>query len=186
MINNVVLVGRLTKDPELRYTQTGIAVARFTVAVNRAFSNQQGEKEADFISCVAWRKQAENLANFMRKGSQVGVEGRIQTGSYDDKDGKRVYTTEVVADSIQFLEPRGATGGGGQYTAPSQPAAPQQNYGGQQGYVAPQQRPQQNQYQQQPPMNQQNYTNMNDDPFASAPSGNAGGTVDMSDDDLPF
>lgn len=81
MINNVVLVGRLTKDPELRYTQTGIAVARFTVAVNRAFSNQQGEKEADFINCVAWRKQAENLANFMRKGSQVGVEGRIQTGS---------------------------------------------------------------------------------------------------------
>ena len=109
MINNVVLVGRLTKDPELRYTQTGLAVARFTVAVNRAFSNQQGEKEADFINCVAWRKQAENLANFMRKGSQVGVQGRIQTGSYDDKDGKRVYTTEVVADSIQFLEPRGAS-----------------------------------------------------------------------------
>lgn len=184
MINNVVLVGRLTKDPELRYTQTGLAVARFTVAVNRAFSNQQGEKEADFINCVAWRKQAENLANFMRKGSQVGVQGRIQTGSYDDKDGKRVYTTEVVADSIQFLEPRGASTGGGQYSAPQQ-SAPQQNYGGQQGYAAPQQRPQQNQYQQQP-MNQQNYTNMNDDPFSAPPSGNADGPIDMTDDDLPF
>lgn len=90
MINRVVLVGRLTKDPELRYTPNGIASTRFTVAVNRAFSNQQGEREADFISCVAWRKQAENLANFMRKGSLIGVEGRIQTGSYEGQDGKRV------------------------------------------------------------------------------------------------
>ena len=106
MINRVVLVGRLTKDPELRYTPSGVPMARFTVAVNRPFSNQQGEKEADFIGCIAWRKQAENLANFMKKGSLIGVEGRIQTGSFEGQDGKRVYTTDVVADSVQFLEPR--------------------------------------------------------------------------------
>lgn len=106
MINRVVLVGRLTKDPELRYTPSGIPMTRFTVAVNRAFSNQSGEREADFISCVAWRKQAENLANFMKKGSLIGVDGRIQTGSFEGQDGKRVYTTDVVADSVQFLEPR--------------------------------------------------------------------------------
>lgn len=106
MINRVVLVGRLTKDPELRYTPNGVATCRFTVAVNRTYSKgQDGEPEADFISCVAWRKQAENLANFQRKGNLIGVEGRIQTGSYEGQDGKRVYTTDVVADSIQFLEP---------------------------------------------------------------------------------
>ncbi|MEK9196867.1 single-stranded DNA-binding protein [Ureibacillus sp. FSL E2-3493] len=106
MINRVVLVGRLTKDPELRYSPSGIAVCRFTVAVNRTFSNQQGEREADFIGCIAWRKQAENLANYMKKGNLIGVEGRIQTGSFEGQDGNRVYTTDVVADSIQFLEPR--------------------------------------------------------------------------------
>ena len=103
MINRVVLVGRLTKDPELRYTPSGVPMARFTVAVNRTFSNQQGEREADFIGCIAWRKQAENLANFMKKGSLVGVEGRIQTGSYEGQDGKRVYTTDVVADCSTVL-----------------------------------------------------------------------------------
>lgn len=106
MINRVVLVGRLTKDPELRYTPSGMAVTRFTVAVNRTFTNQQGEREADFINCVAWRKQAENLANFMKKGSLIGIDGRIQTGSYDGQDGKKVFYTEVVAESIQFLEPK--------------------------------------------------------------------------------
>lgn len=106
MINRTVLVGRLTKDPELKILQNGIAVTRFTLAVNRAFKNSAGEQEADFISCVAWRKQAENVANFLKKGSLVGVDGRIQTGSFEGTDGKRVYTTEVVADSTQFLEPR--------------------------------------------------------------------------------
>lgn len=105
MINRVVLVGRLTKDIELRYTPNGIAVGRFTLAVNRTFSNQSGEREADFISCVVWRKQAENAANYLKKGHLAGVEGRIQTGSYE-KDGKRVYTTEIMVDSIQFLEPK--------------------------------------------------------------------------------
>lgn len=106
MINRVVLVGRLTKDPELKYTPSGVAMARFTLAVNRTFTNQQGEKEADFINCLVWRKQAENTANFLKKGSLAGVEGRIQTGSYEGQDGKRVYTTDVVVDSVQFLEPR--------------------------------------------------------------------------------
>jgi len=110
LINRVVLVGRLTKDPELRFTPNGIASCRFTVAVNRTFKGQNGEQEADFINCQAWRKQAENLANFMKKGGLIGLEGRIQTGSYEGQDGKRVYTTDVVADSIQFLEPRNSTG----------------------------------------------------------------------------
>lgn len=106
MINRVVLVGRMTKDADLRYTPTGVAVATFTIAVNRTFSNQQGEKETDFINCVVWKKPAENLANFTKKGSLVGVEGRIQTRSYDGQDGKKVYVTEIVADSVQFLEPK--------------------------------------------------------------------------------
>ncbi|MDX1769921.1 MAG: single-stranded DNA-binding protein [Planococcaceae bacterium] len=109
MINRVVLVGRLTKDPELRYTPSGVAVARFTLAVNRTFSNASGEKETDFIQCQVWRKPAENAANFLKKGSLAGIEGRIQTGSYDGQDGKRVYTTEVVCDSVQFLEPRNSS-----------------------------------------------------------------------------
>jgi single-strand DNA-binding protein len=104
MINRTVLVGRLTKNPEVRFTSSNIAYARFTLAVNRTFTGPSGEREADFIQCIAWRKQAENLARFVRKGSLVGVEGRIQTGSYDDKDGIRKYTTDVVADSVQFLE----------------------------------------------------------------------------------
>lgn len=106
MINRVVLVGRLTKDPELKYTANGIAVVSFSLAVNRPFSNQQGEREADFINCVVWRKQAENVANYLRKGSLAGVEGRIQTRRYEAQDGRQVYVTEVLADSVQFLEPK--------------------------------------------------------------------------------
>ena len=104
MLNRAVIVGRLTKDPELRYTPNGVAVANFTVAVNRPFRNQQGEQEADFINCVTWRKQAENLANYMRKGSLIGVDGRIQTRSCENQEGRRVWVTEVLAESIQFLE----------------------------------------------------------------------------------
>ena len=102
-MNRVELVGRLTKDPELRYTSSNIASVRFTLAVNRPFQNQNGERETDFISCVAWRNQAENMKKYVTKGSLISVEGRIQTGSYD-KDGQRVYTTDVVADNVQFLE----------------------------------------------------------------------------------
>src|SRR5690625_2484325 len=113
MLNRVVLVGRLTKDPELKYTASGVAVANFTIACNRPYKNQQGENEADFINCVAWRKPAENLANYMKKGGLIGVDGRIQTRSYEGQDGKMVYVTEVVAESIQFLESRQQSGNTG-------------------------------------------------------------------------
>lgn len=104
MINRVVLIGRLTKDPELRYTPNGIAVTTFTLAVSRSYANQNGERQADFINIQAWRKTAENVANYLSKGSLVGIDGRIQTRNYEGQDGKRVYVTEVVADTVQFLE----------------------------------------------------------------------------------
>lgn len=110
MINNVVLVGRLTRDPELRRTQSNVSYVRFTLAVNRSFTDQSGERQADFINCIAWRAQADNLARFMRQGSLIGIEGRIQTGSYEGEHGM-VYTTDVVADSIQFLESKQQTQG---------------------------------------------------------------------------
>lgn len=164
MINRVVLVGRLTKYPELRYTPNGNALCRFQIAVNRPFKNE-GEQQADFISCVAWRKNAENLANFMKKGNLIGLEGKIQTGSYEGQDGKRVYTTDVVADSIQFLEPRNSTGssqGVSNYESSTNnqganTGAPQGNFGG---------------YPQ-----QQN----NQDPFA-----NTKAPIEVSEDELPF
>ena len=131
MLNRTILVGRLTRDPDLRYTPSGVALANFTVAANRPFKNQQGEQEADFVNCVAWRKQAENLSNYMRKGQMIGVDGRLQSRSYEGKDGKMVYVTEVLAESIQFLEPK-RNGG--------QQQANQNTYG-------------QQQYQQQPPQN---------------------------------
>jgi len=194
MINRVVLVGRLTKDPELRYTPNGIASCRFTVAINRTFANQNGERDADFINCQAWRKAAENLANYQRKGTLIGLEGRIQTHSYEDQNGQRVYTTTVVADSIQFLESRSQASGqqqpnsyssqqqqpqyGGQAYGNNQP-----NYAGgqsQQQFGGPM--PGQGVYQQnQPPMNQSSYTRVDEDPFA-----NSRGPIEVSDDDLPF
>lgn len=106
MINNTVLVGRMVRDAELRYTPSNQAVATFTLAVNRDFKNQNGEREADFINCVIWRQQAENLANWAKKGALIGITGRIQTRSYENQQGQRVYVTEVVADSFQLLESR--------------------------------------------------------------------------------
>ncbi|WP_321388982.1 single-stranded DNA-binding protein [uncultured Enterococcus sp.] len=106
MINNTVLVGRLTKEPDLRYTGSGSAVTTFTLAVNRNFKNGQGEYEADFINCVIWRKPAETLANYARKGTLLGVVGRIQTRSYDNQQGQKVYVTEVVCENFQLLESR--------------------------------------------------------------------------------
>lgn len=157
MINRVVLVGRLTKDPELKFTPSGVPMARFTLAVNRQFSNQRGEREADFISCIAWRKQAENLANFQKKGALIGVDGHIQTGSYEGQDGKRVFTTDIVADSIQFLESKSQQSGTSSTTQNYQSTNNQQN------------------------SQQQNYTRVDEDPFASSK-----GPMDVSEDDLPF
>jgi single-strand DNA-binding protein len=103
-VNRIVLVGRLAQEPELRYTQTGIAVAKFTVAVNRPFVNQQGEREADFIDIVVWRNQAENCANYLSKGRLVGIDGRLQIRSYETADGQRRRVAEVVADRVEFLD----------------------------------------------------------------------------------
>lgn len=169
MINTVTLVGRLTKDPELKYTPSGIAHSSFTVAVNRNFTNQNGEREADFINCRAWRKQAENLAKFMKKGSLIGLEGRIETSSFDGRDGQRVFMTTVVADRIQFLESRNT-----QQSCDSQSGGYQQqnNYQNQGGYQQSQ--------------NSNNPFNPEpaDNPFNPAPNSNEG--IQVNDDDLPF
>lgn len=110
MLNNVSLVGRLTKDVDLRYTPSNVAVATFTLAVNRTFKNENGDREADFINCVMWRQQAEYLANYTKKGSLIVITGRIQTRSYDNQQGQRVYVTEVVAEQFQLLESRNSQG----------------------------------------------------------------------------
>lgn len=156
MINNTVLVGRLTKDPDLRYTANGAAVASFSLAVNRNFTNQSGEREADFINCVIWKKPAETLANYARKGTLIGVTGRIQTRKYENQEGKRVYVTEVVAENFQLLEGRGAnnSGTGGQDGSGTN----SQDYG---------------------QKATQDFPQAKDDPFGSS-------SIDISDDDLPF
>ncbi|WP_270406085.1 single-stranded DNA-binding protein [Paenibacillus timonensis] len=102
-LNQAVLIGRLTKDPELRYTPSGVAVAQFTLAVDRPFTNQNGEREADFIPIVVWKAVAENVANYVKKGHQVAVTGRIQVRNYENNEGRRVYVTEVVGQYVQFL-----------------------------------------------------------------------------------
>ncbi|WP_110114501.1 single-stranded DNA-binding protein [Bacillus sp. CGMCC 1.16541] len=171
MMNRVILVGRLTKDPELRYTPNGVAVATFTLAVNRSFTNQQGEREADFINCVVWRRPAENVANFLKKGSLAGVDGRVQTRNFEGQDGRRVYVTEILAESVQFLEPKS---GGGSDMQRNNFAAQGQGSGGS-GQGSPfgdnQNRNSGN----------KGYTRVDDDPFA-----NDGQPIDISDDDLPF
>ena len=108
-MNKVVLIGRLVRDPELRYTGNNLPVATFSIAVNRNFSNQAGEREADFINIVVWRKQAENCKNYLTQGSQVAIEGRIQTRNYDDQNGQRRYITEVIADNVEFLGSRNSS-----------------------------------------------------------------------------
>ncbi len=162
MINNVVLTGRLTKDVDLRYTGTGTAVASFTLAVNRQFKSQSGERETDFINCVMWRKSAENFANFTRKGSLVGIQGRIQTRNYEGNDGKRVYVTEVVADNFTLLESQNKDG---KATNNGERANNQGNSNNRT----------------QTSNNGFNDYNSNEDPFL-----NSGQSIDISDDDLPF
>lgn len=173
LINNVVLVGRLTKDPDLRYTSSGTAVATFTLAVNRNFASQNGNREADFINCVIWRKSAETLANYAHKGTLLGVTGRIQTRSYDNQQGQRVYVTEVVAENFQLLESRAASenrqqSGGYQDTGQST-----NNFGGNGGN---------NNYNQtsQSSNGMPDFDRDSSDPFGSS------STIDISDDDLPF
>jgi single-strand DNA-binding protein len=113
MLNRVILIGRLTRDPEMRYTPSGVAVTQFTLAVDRSFTSGQGEREADFIPIVTWRQLAETCANYLRKGRLTAVEGRMQVRNYENNEGKRVYVTEVIADNVRFLESGNREGGGG-------------------------------------------------------------------------
>lgn len=160
-MNNVNLVGRLTKDPELSYTPQNLAVATFSLAVNRQFKNANGEREADFINCVIWRQQAENLVNWAKKGALIAISGRIQTRNYENQQGQRVYVTEVVASSFEMLESRAKREQEhSQGTANSAPSTSK-------------------------PQNVQSNTSNNvgrftdGDPFGGSP-------MDIADDDLPF
>lgn len=118
-MNEVILVGRLTRDPELRYTGDQTPVVSFNLAVDRTFKNKDGEREADFPNCIAWRKTAELIAENLTKGRRIGVVGRLQTRSYDDKDGKKVYVTEVVVDRFEFLDSKPNSSDGNGQSAPS-------------------------------------------------------------------
>ncbi|ALS25822.1 single-stranded DNA-binding protein [Paenibacillus cisolokensis] len=174
MLNRVILIGRLTRDPELRYTPSGVAVTQFTLAVDRPFTSSQGEREADFIPVVTWRQLAETCANYLRKGRLTAVEGRMQVRNYENNEGKRVYVTEVVADNVRFLESPNRDGGGareegygGGYGSTGGSAG---GFGGSGGYGG-------------------NYSgnrsgggsSRNDDPFSDD-----GRPIDISEDDLPF
>lgn len=180
MINNVVLVGRLTKDAELRYTGSGIAVASFTVAVNRPFKTN-GEEEADFINCVVWRGTAEALSNYTRKGSLIGLTGRIQTRNYTNNEGRKVFITEVVAENVQFLEPKSnrqteSNHSANEYTSNNKNAAG--------GNSATNNSTQQNDWQQK---QQGNWTaGGGTDEFEKDPFESNNDSIDISDDDLPF
>ena len=163
MINNVVLVGRLTRDPELRFTSNGQAVATFNLAVNRNFTSQSGEREADFVNCVIWRKPAETLANYAKKGTLLGVVGRIQTRNYENQQGQKVYVTEVVCDNFQLLESRNA----------NEQRQNTENFNNQ--------NQQSSQAQQDTMPGFGNFGNQtNTDPFGQSSQ------IDISDDDLPF
>lgn len=124
-MNRCMLIGNLTKDPELRTTGSGVSVSTFSIGVSRRFPNQNGERESDFFNIVVWRKQAENCAKYLRKGSQVCVAGAIQNRSYDDRDGNKRYITEIVADEVQFLRTNRDGNDNGSYAPPSSP--PQSN-----------------------------------------------------------
>lgn len=156
-MNKVVLIGRLTRDPELRYTSSNIPTASFSLAVNRPFQNQNGVREADFINIVVWRKPAETAKKYLTKGSLIAVEGRIQTRNYDGQDGRKVYVTEVVADNFEFLESK------------AQRAANGTNMGMNTGYTPD------IEYREAPT------TNVSDEPYIDF-----GDTIELSDDDIAF
>ncbi|MFF2483573.1 single-stranded DNA-binding protein [Paenibacillus sp. NPDC058071] len=178
MLNRVILIGRLTRDPELRYTPAGVAVTQFTIAVDRPFTSGQGEREADFIPVVTWRQLAETCANYLRKGRLTAVEGRIQVRNYENNEGKRVYVTEVIADNVRFLEsnrdnnaPREENGGGfsggggGSNNGGGSFGGGGSSYGGGSGGSR----------------SNNNSRNDSRDPFSDD-----GRPIDISEDDLPF
>ena len=156
-MNKAILIGRLTRDPELRTTPTGRNVCQFSIAVNRTYTNASGEREADFINCVVWDKQAENLVKYQKKGNQIAVEGRIQTRNYDDKDGKKVYVTEILASNISFLDAKGTSNnGGGSFSNLPEPPMEESN-------------------------NVMETVSVEKDPFEAF-----GDSIEISDNDLPF
>ena len=155
-MNKAILIGRLTKDPELRTTPTGRNVCQFSVAVSRNFTNANGEREADFINCVVWDKQAENLVKYQKKGNQIAVEGRIQTRNYEDKDGKKIYVTEVFVSNVTFLDSKGSNDSVNNLEEP--PVKP--------GSITTEQ--------------------IDSMPTANDPFANFGNEVQINDDDLPF
>ncbi|CCZ88974.1 single-stranded DNA-binding protein [Coprobacillus sp. CAG:605] len=166
-MNKVILIGRLTRDPEMRTTPSGVATTSFSIAVQRNYANAQGDREADFINCVAWRKQAENIAKYCTKGSQVAVDGRIQTRNYDAQDGTKRYVTEVIADNVSFLGGRSTSSESSSYAANNynnvsntNDSMSSNNFGGSNDIVT---------------------TDLSEDPYA-----NMGSEVALSDDDLPF
>lgn len=156
MLNRIILIGRLTRDPELRYTPAGVAVTQFTLAVDRNFTGQNGEREADFIPVVTWRQLAETVANYTKKGRLVAVEGRIQVRNYENNEGKRVYVTEVIADNVRFLESQSSNNGQNTGSSTQQSNSSSTN-------------------------NVNNSYNSTIDPFQGD-----GKPIDISDDDLPF
>ena len=193
MINNTTLVGRLTRNPELRYTGSGIAVLSFSLAVERNYTNSQGERETDFINCVAWRGTAETLSNFAVKGSLIGITGNIQTRNYENNEGRTIYVTEVVVDNFQMLEPKSVTdnrrtqAGGGQQNSNNS----NNSYGNNSNYNNSNNYSNNNNQSQQ--SNNSNTGNKNENPFANVdfnnnddPFESNDDVTDISDDDLPF
>ncbi len=156
-MNKAFLIGRLTRDPELRYSSSNAPIVNFTVAIDRQYTNNQGQRETDFINVVAFQKQAENIKKYVFKGSLVAVDGRIQTRNYDDKDGKRVYVTEVVADRVQFLDSKSSQN---QVNTPTEDSVSPADF---QNETAPKE------------------TNVSDDVFADF-----GSSIEISDDDIAF
>ena len=161
-MNKVVLIGRLTRDPELRYTSSNIPSARFSLAVDRPFTSQSGERETDFINIVVWRKQAENVKKYITKGSLVAVEGRIQTRNYEDKDGKRVYVTEILANNISFLDSKGTNTSSNDFNSLPEP-------------------PREDSVSSSSNMNNMETVSVDKDPFEAF-----GDSIEISDNDLPF
>ena len=161
-MNKAILIGRLTRDPELRTTPTGRNVCQFSIAVNRNFTNANGEREADFINCVVWDKQAENLVKYQKKGNQIAVDGRIQTRNYEDKDGKRVYVTEILANNISFLDSKGTNTSSNDFNSLSEP-------------------PREDSVSSSSNMNNMETVSVDKDPFEAF-----GDSIEISDNDLPF
>ena len=173
-MNKVILIGRLTRDPELRYTGSNTPVTTFSLAVNRPFTNQSGEREADFINCVVWSRLAETVKNYLSQGSQVAVEGRIQTRNYDDQNGQKRYVTEVIVENIDFVGSR-RDNAQGQMSQPAAPSTPSANFSNQPSSTET------TPYDFSATPSSPAGTNISSDPYAEF-----GSNIEINDDELPF